>query len=48
MVEGVNEYFDRLAYGSWRWPDTRIDIIFNLFWPTLLFVAARSGVIKLR
>ena len=48
VVEGVNEYFDHLAYGSWRWPDTRIDIIFTLFWPTLLFVAARSGVIKLR
>ena len=41
VVEGINEYFDRLAYGSWRWPDTRI-------WPTLLFIAARSGVIKLR
>jgi hypothetical protein len=48
LLEMVNEYFDRLAYGSWRWPDTRIDLLCTLIWPTLFFIGARTGLIKLR
>ncbi len=48
LAEGVNEYFDSVAYGSWRWPDTRLDIAYTLVWPTLIFLCARGGLITRR
>lgn len=46
MCEGVNEYFDRLAYAGWRWEDTSRDIFFTLLWPALLFLLLGSGLVK--
>ncbi len=46
LAEGLNEYFDKLAYGTWRWEDTSHDIFFTLLWPLLLFVFLQTGVIK--
>lgn len=48
FAEGLNEYFDSVAFGSWRWPDTRLDIAYTLVWPTLIFFCARGGLIKRR
>jgi hypothetical protein len=45
-AEAINEYFDKLAFGSWRWGDTRLDIFFTLLWPALLLVFLRTGLIK--
>lgn len=44
--EGLNEYFDRLNYGAWRWPDTSRDLIFTIGWPFILFLCARTGLIR--
>jgi hypothetical protein len=44
--EGLNEYFDRLTYGSWRWPDTSRDLTFTLIWPLLLFFLTKTGVLR--
>jgi hypothetical protein len=44
--EALNEGFDRLAFGSWRWEDTSHDIFFTLIWPLLLFFFLQSGIIK--
>lgn len=45
-VEALNEYLGAVAIGSWDWPDTRIDILYTLFWPTLVFLALRIRLIK--
>lgn len=36
VLEGANEVVDRIAAGSWRWPDTVGDIFATLFWPCFL------------
>jgi hypothetical protein len=45
-AEAINEYFDKLAFGSWRWDDTSWDIFFTLLWPALLLVFLKTGLIK--
>jgi hypothetical protein len=45
-AEGFNEYFDKLAYGSWRWEDTSRDVLFTLLWPMVIFMLAGTGLIK--
>lgn len=32
LAELGNELLDRLHWGSWRWPDTTLDVINTLFW----------------
>ena len=44
--EGINEWFDRLNYGSWRWPDTSRDLLFTIGWPLILFLCARVGLFR--
>ncbi len=41
VVEATNEILDRLAKGSWQWPDTRADVLHSLAWPTILYVALK-------
>ena len=48
IVELNNEFLDRVNYGSWRWPDTKIDLLFTLMWPTLLFICARTRLFTKR
>lgn len=36
-----NEVMDRLYYGSWRWPDTLMDVLNTLLWPVILSLAIR-------
>ncbi len=45
-VEVMNEGFDRLAHGDWRWPDTLRDALFTLLWPVLIYIFMRSGFIE--
>jgi hypothetical protein len=45
LFEGINEYLGMVLTGTWNWPDTKLDILFTLLWPTLFFAAARIGVI---
>ena len=40
-AEAFNEIMDRLLYGSWRWPDTSLDIANTLFWPTVICLGVR-------
>jgi len=35
------EVMDRLAYGSWRWDDTLLDLVNTLFWPLVLMIGLR-------
>jgi hypothetical protein len=46
MAEGINEYLGMRFTGSWNWPDTRYDIMYTLFWPIILFLAARLKLIR--
>jgi len=46
LGEGLNEYFDKLTYGSWRWPDTSRDLAFTLAWPLLLYIFTRFGLLQ--
>ena len=46
VSEGLNEYLDKLNYGSWRWPDTSRDLIFTIGWPLILFLCARIGLLR--
>lgn len=45
LFEAINEYLGKVLTGTWNWPDTKLDILFTLLWPTLFFVAARIGLI---
>jgi hypothetical protein len=45
FFEGINEYLGMVLTGTWNWPDTKLDILFTLLWPSLFFAAARIGVI---
>jgi hypothetical protein len=45
LFEAINEYFGMLLINSWNWPDTKLDIIVTLLWPTLFFVGARIRLI---
>ena len=45
VAELVNEAFDRMRTGSWRWRDTTQDIVNSVLWPVALFSLARSGVL---
>ena len=45
FFEAINEYLGKVLTGTWNWPDTKLDILFTLLWPTLFFVAARIGLI---
>lgn len=40
-VGALKEVLDRLAYGSWRWTDTSLDMANTLFWPLVISVAVR-------
>lgn len=40
-LEVANEVVDRLANGSWRWPDTLGDMAATWFWPIVLGWALR-------
>jgi hypothetical protein len=46
IAELINEWFDRLNYGSWRWEDTSRDLIFTLGWPIILFLCMRTGLVR--
>jgi len=39
-LEALNEGIDRLNHGSWRWPDTRMDLANTLTLPLIIFAAA--------
>jgi len=41
VAELGNEIMDRLYYGSWRWPDTLMDVLNTLLWPIVLSLAIR-------
>lgn len=41
LCELANECVDRLAHGSWNWPDTIRDVIATLFWPTVIMLVMR-------
>lgn len=41
LAEAFNEVMDRLNFGSWRWPDTTLDILNTLFWPTIICLGIR-------
>jgi hypothetical protein len=41
-LELVNECVDRIAYHSWRLPDTLGDIAATLFWPSVLTLLLRA------
>ena len=41
IAEAANEIIDRIAHGSWRWNDTRLDIVATLFWPFLITLVNR-------
>ncbi len=45
LFEAINEYLGMVLTGTWNWPDTKLDIVFTLLWPTLFFVGARFGII---
>jgi hypothetical protein len=45
LFEAVNEYLGMVLTGTWNWPDTKLDILFTLLWPTMFFAAARIGLI---
>jgi len=46
LLEGINEIADmwgRWSFAwSWRWRDTFSDVINTMFWPTILYLIARS------
>jgi hypothetical protein len=42
----LNEVMDRFSHGSWRWPDSGLDVLNTIFWPFVLMVGLR--VRKLR
>ena len=42
-AELVNEVFDRVRTGSWRWCDTVQDIVNSVLWPVVLFGLAHAG-----
>jgi hypothetical protein len=48
LAEMGNELLDRLAYGSWRWMDTGVDMANTLFWPALITLGVRLRPIILR
>ena len=41
LAEAGNECVDRVAHGSWEWPDTLGDIAATLFWPCVLTIIFR-------
>ena len=41
VAELGKEIMDRLHYGSWRWPDTSMDVLNTLLWPAVLSLAIR-------
>jgi hypothetical protein len=38
-LEIVNEIVDRIAHGSWHWPDTVGDFIATIMWPCVMCTA---------
>lgn len=41
VAEVANECVDRLANGTWKWPDTLGDAAATWFWPTVLMLFCR-------
>ncbi len=39
-IELLNELMNRLHYGTWRWDDTRQDIMLTLLWPTACYAVS--------
>ena len=37
----LNEVFDRINHGQWRWQDTSLDMLNTLFWPFVLMTGLR-------
>lgn len=37
----MKEFYDRLTYGSWRWDDTKIDLLATVMWPLILHSVSR-------
>ncbi|MXO86494.1 hypothetical protein GRI38_10705 [Altererythrobacter aurantiacus] len=37
QLELFNEVMNRLAKGTWNWPDTSSDIALTIFWPSLCY-----------
>ena len=48
VAEAANELLDRIYWGSWRWPDTSLDIVNTLFWPTVIFLGLRLRTARAR
>lgn len=42
ILEGGNEFLDRIQLGNWNWPDTKSDLINTIAWPLAVFVAAQA------
>jgi hypothetical protein len=41
QAELLNELLNKLHNGTWRWPDTREDIVLTLFWPVMCYMVSR-------
>lgn len=37
----LNEVFDRINHGEWRWQDTGLDLLNTAFWPFVLMIGLR-------
>jgi hypothetical protein len=42
LLEVLNEIFDWLAKGAWRWSDTSTDLFNSLFWPLAIVACLRT------
>lgn len=40
-AEMLNELMDRLATGSWRWPDTLADVALTMMWPVAITLVSQ-------
>ncbi|WP_051768168.1 hypothetical protein [Sphingobium sp. DC-2] len=47
-AEALNEWLDRITYGSWRWTDTSMDIVATLACPLLILLAQSCVTFVLR
>jgi hypothetical protein len=47
VAEIGNECIDRVAHGSWMWSDTIRDVAATLFWPGVLTLVLRLGIVPI-
>jgi hypothetical protein len=45
LIEVGNECLDRAAVGSWMWHETLADIAATMFWPVVLTIVVRVGLL---